>query len=597
MTWIDGVVDLLVALCGTGTRYRPLRRNGDAAPDHRPPVKAADTVAALLADGWALVAPLAADLVVLDLDHCAEPGLLAALDRAAADHGAHLAYRAASGSDLSEHRAYAVPGPRRAGFRAAVADLRTRYGADGVVEHVGANGVRYRRDLDDRTADHGGRRARAGRGLRLPGSPSLKRDKGAVVWPLDADGLPVLSLHDAARMVRDARTAAGLTPEPAPTAPVADEPARGAHRPARRSPVAHTAVSWTARRVAEDMVAGWSSAERDRVLTEQPRGGRSHAALAALRDVVRHHGTEWDTVAPLVMGAGAFAKFSTRGEDAARIWWDRTATAYAVHRATHTPTAAEKDRDTVAGWLAHAWEPLLTRYGVERGARAWRALVHIGQRVMLDGRGLDRRRVAVRDLVDFGAAASPMTAWRALRDCEHAGVLTRDTEFTMDEPLVARRWSVPSDLRLDRDDTVRSHPLVRAVLSPALTHDGTAWLTHACWAAYAWTHTTMTDLPAALGASTRSTARWTHTLTSAGLAPADDCDFSMEAVEKCTVTCGYDAVLRLADARALVAVERELWAASVGRWVGALRRAARWRGSGRRSGAVPVPVPGGGPTR
>ena len=582
------VCALYATLCGPGVRYRRLRDNGTPSPDHRRPVAAAATVGAALRDGWALVAPLAPDLVVLDLDGCAVPRVLDALETAASAHGALMAYRAASGSPDSEHHAYAVPAASRGAFRRAVERLRDRYGADG--------GGHRRFNLQDRTADNP--RSRGGYGLRLPCSPSLKAG-GGMVWPMTADGLPVLSLETAARMVRDARAGAGLPA--APTAPVRGErrgagwSARrdrsGGYESARRGPGRSST-----RRGPVVVPSSWSPRDRDAVLTSHPVGQRSDGALVALRVVVRHYGTAWTpAVRDLVMAAPAFRKYAADGERRARRWWDQTAGAYLrwldAHGATveHLETS-DRDRAAVGGWLAGAWSPLLSRYGVERAARAWRALVCIGQRVMLDGRGLESRRVAVRDLVDYGAARSPATAWRVLRDLETAGVLLRASEFTLDAPLEAVRWSVPRDLRLDTDETVSSHPLSAAVLSPALTADGCAWTGATVWAVWCLcgaSPASAAALESVTGASGRSVRRWLSVLEGAGLVERSAAGlWSAVGLDDGGALVGAAAgasaaVERLESARALVEVERGLWRVLVG--------AGRAGRPGRRPAAAAAP--------
>lgn len=558
---------LYATLCGPGIRYRRLRDNGTPSPDHRRPVAAPETVGAALRDGWALVAPLASDLIVLDLDGCAVPRVLEALETTASEYGALMAYRAASGSPDSEHHAYAVPTASRGAFRRAVGLLRERYGADG--------GGHRRFNLQDRTADSP--RSRAGYGLRLPCSPSLKPG-GGVVWPMTADGLPVLSLETSACMVRDARAGAGLPPVPAPIAPVTGGQSGVAPSHRRDRSGGLTATRRDTSSVLPSL-SGWSARDRDAVMTTSPIGQRSDGALVALRVVVHHYGTDWTpAVRDLVMSAPAFSKYADGGEARARRWWEQTAGAYLrwleVHGATvERLEASDRDRETVGEWITAAWSPLLSRYGVERAARAWRALVFIGQRVMLDGRGLESRRVAVRDLVDYGAARSPATAWRMLRDLETAGVLRRASEFTLDAPLEAVRWSVPSHLRLDTDETVSSHPYAPASLSPSLTSDECAWMPAGLWAAWvlcALTPTTATGLEALTGGSGRSVRRWLSGLEGVGLVERSAAGvWSAVGLEDGGVLVGAAAgagaaVERLEAARALVEVERGLWRVLVG---------------------------------
>lgn len=503
--------------------------------------------------------------MTLDLDGCAPRegcpgrGVVEALEAAAVEHGAVLAYRAASGSPDSEHRAYAVPEGTRDQFRAAVAGVRDRFGADGI-------GRRWA--LEDRTAGAAlSTRERRGRGLRLPLSSSVKHEGGPVVWPLDADGLPVLDLHQCIRMVREARTAAGLPA--APTAPgTALEDAR--HPQPRMQSSARQART---RRDLPPTVARWSPEVRDTLQTVHPHGYRSDGALEALRLVVRKCGVEWSAVRDVVLAAPVFRKFARRGEEAARRWWEATAARYVEHLREVQPEASREDGEVVEAWLASSWQVLRAGYGLERAARAYRGLVVIGQRVMLDGRGLEARRVACRDLVIYGAASGAMTAWRILQDLEEAGVLQRASTFTMRDPLEAVRWSVPRDTV--RAVTCGWHEVIQVVhthaplpaLHTALTLDSCTWMRATVWTA--WLHllggpATAASLAELLGGSSRAVRGWLSELSAAGLICEEAGVWSAVSSADAGDAAGAGEALEvLEDARARVEVERGLWRAAV----------------------------------
>lgn len=603
---VDDAPELYAALCAPGVRFQPLRYSGPSTPHaHRPAVAAAATVADCLRDGWALVAPLSPDLVVLDLDGCARGGLLEALESAAVEHDAVMAYRAASGSPDSEHHAYAVPEISRAAFRAAVAELRRRYGADG---HGPG-----RCALEDRTADHASTTARRGRGLRLPLSPSLKQAPGApVVWPLDSDGCPVLSLRDAARRVREARQSAGMPSLPAPAALETGEQDTPAPSSTRRRSTAHAAAETGTRRADLSSLTGWPTRDRDAVMTAHPRGRRSHGALEAMRAVVRRAGWSWAEARPIVLEAPAFRKWSARGERTARRWWERETARYSAYLEAHGrevehqhPEASDSDRERVSAWLEASYPLLWSALPVERAARAFMAAVTVGQRRMLDGRGLEARPVAVRDLVVWGAAESVAAAWRVLRDLETVGVLRRASEFTTAAPLEAVRWSVPGALSLpegegDSGGTCGAQGVAPAVLSPALTSDGSGWMRPTLRVSLLWClcgPLTARGLSEVLRCEVRSARRLLSELEAAGLVERSGAGVWSATVEGAEVEHraasapgAAEAVEALEGARARVEVERSLWRSLWERVADAAGR-VRWRFYAwrRRTAAVASP--------
>lgn len=306
-------------------------------------------------------------------------------------------------------------------------------------------------------------------------------------------------------MVCAARRAAGLPAvygyghATAPTGPETGEQDTPGPSSTPASSAAPTAAASGSRRVRFPAVVGggeFTPAERLALETVAPVGQRSDAALPAVRAVVRRCGTAWTDARALVMSAPVFRKFAAGGEARARAWWEQTAGGYAQWLADHPgrgaveplrmpgrlvvaerPEATPEQTDAVLSWLSSSWSPLSARYGVERSARAYTAALFIGARVMLDGRGLEGRAVAVRDLVQWGAAGTPETASRALRDLEAAGVLELSTDYDISAPLEARRWSVPGALTSRFRET--GHLFTGGVSSSslhALTGPGCLWL-------------------------------------------------------------------------------------------------------------------------
>lgn len=580
---------LYTALCGRFGHYLPLRLEGD----RKRPLEVCETATAAaetVAAGVAVVSPIAPDMVTLDLDGCSVPTVLEALDALSVLHGAVLAYRAASGSPNSEHRVYAVPEAARPRFRAAVRALEAMHRPEGITRWA----------LDDRTADNPD--TRRGHGLRLPLAPSLKQGGGPVV-PLDAAGHPV-SLETATRMAWTARRAVGLPAvhgyghATGPTVPETDEQATPGPSSNRTGSEAPTAAAAGSRRVRFPVMVGggeFTPAERLALETVAPVGQRSDAALPAVRAVVRRCGTAWTDARALVMSAPAFRKFADDGEARARAWWETTAGGYAQWLADHRaggaveplrlsgrlvavehPEASDGDRSAVLSWLSASWSPLSARYGVERAARAYTAALFIGARVMLDGRGLEGRAVAVRDLVQWGAAGTPETASRALRDLEAAGVLDLHTDYDIAAPLEARRWSVPGALTCG--GTEIGHLFTGGVSSSslrALTAPGCQWLPPTLRTLLSLFHDTPPHLEAVsavLRCSLRSARRWVSRLEVSGLVTrgAAGC-WSVVPVERLeAVAAGASEAVAAAElleaARARVADDRagwrRLWAAS-----------------------------------
>ena len=197
---------LVAALVAPGTpcqRVRPHIERGPGTPatDGRA-LTAPASVAARLLEGRPTVAPLRPDLVALDIDGCATPRVLEELGRMAAAHGGQRAYRAASGSSMSEHHAYAVPAVERAAFIAAVEDMRGRWGLDGRDIPAGRAVA-----LDIRAGDGGG--------VRLPWSAPIKSG-GQPVRPLHPVHGYAVGPWECLDALEAALRAVGLPLEPAP---------------------------------------------------------------------------------------------------------------------------------------------------------------------------------------------------------------------------------------------------------------------------------------------------------------------------------------------------------------------------------------------
>nr|CRY94214.1 hypothetical protein [uncultured prokaryote] len=539
---------LYPALCGINALYKPLRLDnaGNILTSRR--VHTLDSCARKLAEGWAIVAPAAPDLVCLDLDGCADERTLPALDRVAASHGAALAYRAASGSPKSEHRAYALPASSRAGFRAAVAALYIRPGSS----------------LEDRTADHPTANQRAGRGLRLPGSPSLKDPASrVVVWPMDAHGMP-LDLWGASRMIAAARRAVGLPDTPPPLT----DASQRALQTARKTP---GAVEVRPHRAIPSLIASWSAEDNRLLLSRPARGSRSDAALSALRVIVRNlHTDEWEAVRSIVMGCPVFDKFTIRGEEAARRWWEAASARYARYLA-NSPRgerlATPEQRALVDEWLHTARRVLFDAHGMETAAIAYRAACVIAENIWLDGGGVTSRPIAVRSLEHMGACRSTGSAWHTLHTLEAAGLLSRASEYSLAAPLDALQWSMktPSEQPGERDRTHLHTPLGNSPLSllhAATSDECLAWrptLWCAYWSLDSSAPTPAVELSRGLGVTVRAVRRWFGELLLCGAAIPDRGGWRAVPGRGANRAC----VAALWEVRARVAVERRVWCEAV----------------------------------
>lgn len=369
----SGEVSARPETCADGSRWadlvsllvdtdHPARLLAPTSQDNAPrPVGEGDADALLLEaerlGGLAVVAPIRADLVAVDLDGCAAV-VLPQLLYEAEQVGAVLVYLADSGSHDSQHVILGCPtAAGREWLRGSVERVRSWAG------------------LDARAVDL---RSGPGGGLRLPGSVSLKAGGGPVV-PVDEAGARLGGL-EAARRAREALEAVRLLPGQG-SAPEA------AHGPARRrgGPVAvdldnggPVVRGWWAR-------PSWASEDRALLHARPPAGQRSDWATAAARMLWRRGVRDWAEARRYYRRYPVFAKYRDR-RDGGRAHWAGVADTAAAYRGPVTAAAAER----CAGWLEVAG-----RWTAHDEAAAVAAVVwhRYG-----DGRGLEARPVAVRDL-------------------------------------------------------------------------------------------------------------------------------------------------------------------------------------------------------
>lgn len=337
----------------------------------------------------ALVAPLRPDLVVVDLDGCAGQ-VLPLLRDAATTAGGVLVYRAASGSADSEHAAWAFP---------------TSHGWAAFVDAIAA--VRSWAGLDARAVDV----IAGGRGVRLPGSASLKAAGGRCA-PLDLDddthdtlpcGGEVQDSADAGLSPAEAlrQTAAALASVPLIYTP----PLSTVHEfPADSSPAGVAATQWRPRK-------SFTPDQRAALEARPTVGERSEAAVAAFRALWEANIRDWEA-AQEFFDLPVFAKYRQRA-DRGQVFFQAQLDRWSTFRGGVDPA----DQAVCDQWLVRAgsWidHPHLEA--------ALHALV---QHRFTDGRGLHSRPISCRDLAEWlHAGITARTASRYLQELTARGVL------------------------------------------------------------------------------------------------------------------------------------------------------------------------------
>lgn len=342
-----------------------------------------------------VVAPLRSDLLPIDLDGCASL-VLPELCEAADTVGAVLVYQATSGSPDSRHAAWAFP----------TAQARTVF-----VDAVAA--VRSWAGLDTRAVDV----VTGGRGLRLPGSASFKRDGGICV-PCDLDGEPI----EPAAALEHAQTALAEL-DRRHTAALDAAGADGRHKttrapqepPQQSSPAQSASVSgsWRPRKP--------FTAQQQAALDARPKPGRrSEAAVAAWRALWDVNVRDWTTAEPF-FDRPVFAKYRSR-PDRGRVFWQAQVDRWANYRGPVDPA----DQILCDQWLGRA-SSWIDRPDLEAAVSA--LIYHR----FTDGRGTSCRPIACRDLAGWlHGGVDPSTANEQLRTLVEYGVLRLDLRSGID---------------------------------------------------------------------------------------------------------------------------------------------------------------------
>ena len=416
---------------------------------------------------WAIVAPLRPDLVVVDVDRCADRVLTSILD-SIDDAAAQLAYLAASGSPDSVHIAIACP---------------SRASRDYLIERITT--IRTWEclsptELDLRTRDQF---------LRLPGSAPLKPG-GSWCYPIDEGGNRITvtaAIMRADRAIREL---------PAVLVPVSGR-STGGRRSRTLGTVAQPAPLRRYDNVDDsndatldgdlDQPRAWrpqrpfTSAEWATLHRTATEGYRSHAATAGAWVLWRHGIRGWRRAAGWYRSCPAFEKFASR-DDGGRAHWESIKSRATTYRPAD-PAADDLIR-TVLTEIATWDDPALV-------AAAYACVT----KRFADGHGTDSRPIAWRDMA-LWLNVSHDTAGRRLRALVDRGLLRvtlphdRSTSphsatcYSLQRPAEIYRTDVRHDVT---NEGITRHPILHALWGE---------LGHPCWSV--WTH-----LPASgAGAST-----------------------------------------------------------------------------------------------
>ena len=569
-----GLTALVAALVAPRTpcrRVRPKIENGPGIPptDGRP-LTSPGSVAARLLERRPVVAELRPDLVVLDLDGCANRGVITELGTIAHKHGARLAYRAASGSSMSEHHAYAVPEVERGAFVAAVEYQRDEWGHNGTDQLPEKDGTRPK-DIEIREGDGGGVRLPWSAPIKTGGHPvqPLHPDTGVAVDPwecldalhaaLQAVGLP--KCHPGRPRRSKARTRTNTAPTVEELRPAALDTMDALEVEERDAGTGVSALR-AARRGMKSRPDGLADLEPgERAALNAPASDdRSMDALTAGHVLWAHGYRAWADVAPMVERYPAFEKLRVEGGEWARDWWSR----FARDRRKFDRKVAAGDRELSAGdrGRIEAWRE------VARGmSPALDSALHGVLEIMGQRGSVTACPVAVRDVVVVGGAASTQSAWNRLTELVDAGVLVvarewadgppdESTLYTLTDPgkwKESGHWFTPPLIRPPARSLSPLHPVwlvLGATARRVLEHmtGGESW--------------TVTGLSTATGFSRPTVRAHVREMERVGLvvavgrrwsaAPVIDLDGAGERV---------DAVGAHGRRCELVGVERDLWRA------------------------------------
>lgn len=451
--WLLAPGTVAYALAPTGRSNEPVKVGAGNASELITEAEKAGAGRAV----WAVVAPLRPDLLVVDLDECADV-MWPAIRDAAEDYGAAVAHVAASGRPNCLHVALA-PTP------AARIEL----------VHTIARTFEFHRPAlpASAAADIRGRKP-----IRLPGSCSLKGAAPCV--SVDTDTLRPITAVAAARRAADA---------------------------VQQTPPRVSDVNTVATGNRAFVSPSLESAESDSALqTEAPRAWRARQRLSAEDWSVLNNASTHDRSLAATEGAWRLWQHGIRSFAAARWWYERMPCfgkfrerdleaheqrggrgpmrweacgrhwSSIVRRArAHQPTIPAQDQAVIDAALSE-----VSRWNDYELAATAEALIH---ERFANGHGIHARPVARRDL-SMLMHFTDGTATRVLRELQRRQLLQLVEQWPASNPRHANLYtlSIPSPIYRGKP----AHDVTSPLRSPSLLHPLWACLGHterALWTA------------------------------------------------------------------------------------------------------------------
>ena len=466
-------VDLYRLLLAPATDGYALRAVANGAPVREASGDPADLITQAERAGagqavWAIVAPVRPDLVVIDLDHCADR-VLSPILSSGDDAAAQVAHLAASGSPDSVHVAFACPSKASRDYLIErIHTIRTWEGLSPT-------------ELDLRTAHQF---------LRFPGSAPLKPG-GGWCYPIDEAGARITATAATMRADRAIRELPTLLTTAPTVVKVESRKKRGAAKSPQ--PRVSTAASVDDLPHIADDAAGddiydatgrveqpraWRprrpfTSQQWAILHHSPSEGyRSHAATAAAWVLWQYGIRSWRRAAAWYRTCPAFVKFAAR-DDGGRAHWESIKAVATAYR-PHDPAGDDLIR-TVLTEISSWDDPTVV-------AAAYAVITHR----FADGYGTDDRPIAWRDMA-LWLNVSHATAGRRIKALVERGLLAVSkphdratapraaTCYSLRTPPAIYRTDVRHDLTVGGRTT--PHPILHRIW-------GT--LGHSSWSI--WTH-------------------------------------------------------------------------------------------------------------
>lgn len=435
------------ALAPTDRANEPVKVNSGDAVDLMAEAERAGAGQAI----WAVVAPLRADLLVLDIDECADE-VWSTIRDAAADVGAGIVHCATSGRPNCLHAAFTVPTPHAyARLEEVLADLRERHGP--YLPAGAAIDVRGRKPI------------------RLPGSASLKGHGHCTV--VDEYTLaPITAIEEAVTRAANAAATDTLT-QPAAHPGIAEAPA---------------------------LLPSDDHSESQGLQWESPRAWRARKRMSPAEWRMLNTTTPTDRSLAATEAAWLLWRHGVRSFAAARWWYERMP-AFAKFRDRDVDTHRKAGRRGPMRWEScrQHWESVVRRARAHRPAIpasdqavidaaleeiSWwpeadlsaAAAVIVHQRYR-DGHGLTARPVARRDLSTW-LHLSDGAASRTLQELVRRGVLVLVERWSEGNPRHANLYTLAVPSRIYRGEV--AHDVTSPASVPTLTHPLWAHLGHSC---------------------------------------------------------------------------------------------------------------------